>query len=51
LTEGNRIEFRGFGIFNVRPRKTGIGRNPPHDLARHLAGRDRSSHRYDQLCR
>jgi DNA-binding protein HU-beta len=28
LTEGDRIELRGFGIFNVRPRKTGIGRNP-----------------------
>src|SRR5579884_3182835 len=28
LAEGDRIELRGFGIFNVRPRKTGIGRNP-----------------------
>ena len=28
LTEGERIELRGFGVFNVRPRKTGIGRNP-----------------------
>jgi DNA-binding protein HU-beta len=28
LTNGDRIELRGFGIFNVRPRKTGIGRNP-----------------------
>jgi DNA-binding protein HU-beta len=28
LTRGDRIELRGFGIFNVRPRKTGIGRNP-----------------------
>ncbi len=28
LTKGNRIELRGFGVFNVRPRKTGIGRNP-----------------------
>jgi DNA-binding protein HU-beta len=28
LAEGERIELRGFGIFNVRPRKTGIGRNP-----------------------
>jgi nucleoid DNA-binding protein len=28
LTEGDRIELRGFGVFNVRPRKTGIGRNP-----------------------
>ena len=28
LANGERIELRGFGIFNVRPRKTGIGRNP-----------------------
>ena len=28
LAEGDRIELRGFGVFNVRPRKTGIGRNP-----------------------
>ncbi len=28
LARGERIELRGFGIFNVRPRKTGIGRNP-----------------------
>ena len=28
LAGGNRIELRGFGVFNVRPRKTGIGRNP-----------------------
>jgi len=28
LAAGNRIELRGFGVFNVRPRKTGIGLNP-----------------------
>jgi DNA-binding protein HU-beta len=28
LAKGGRIELRGFGVFNVRPRKTGIGRNP-----------------------
>jgi DNA-binding protein HU-beta len=28
LATGDRIELRGFGVFNVRPRKTGIGRNP-----------------------
>ena len=28
LGEGDRIELRGFGVFNVKPRKTGIGRNP-----------------------
>ena len=28
LQKGERIELRGFGVFTVRPRKTGIGRNP-----------------------
>ena len=28
LAAGDRIELRGFGVFSVRPRKTGIGRNP-----------------------
>jgi len=25
---GERIELRGFGVFVVKPRKSGIGRNP-----------------------
>ncbi len=28
LGRGERIELRKFGVFNVKPRKTGIGRNP-----------------------
>ena len=28
LSGGDRIELRGFGVFNVKPRKTGVGRNP-----------------------
>jgi len=28
LARGDRIELRGFGVFSVKPRKTGIGRNP-----------------------
>ena len=28
LGKGERLELRRFGVFNVRPRKTGIGRNP-----------------------
>ena len=28
LTRGERIELRGFGVFMVRNRKRGIGRNP-----------------------
>lgn len=28
LAKGERIELRGFGVFTVKPRKKGIGRNP-----------------------
>ncbi len=28
LKHGERIELRGFGVFLVKPRKRGIGRNP-----------------------
>ena len=28
LTAGKRIELRGFGVFQVRNRKRGVGRNP-----------------------
>ncbi len=28
LSKGRRIELRGFGVFQVRDRKRGIGRNP-----------------------
>src|SRR6266540_945760 len=28
LTSGDRIELRGFGVFVVKPRKRGVGRNP-----------------------
>ncbi|HSR51990.1 MAG TPA: HU family DNA-binding protein [Acidobacteriota bacterium] len=28
MKEGERIELRGFGVFMVKPRKSGIGRNP-----------------------
>ncbi|RMG43262.1 MAG: integration host factor subunit beta [Acidobacteria bacterium] len=28
MARGERIEFRGFGVFQVRPRKRGFGRNP-----------------------
>ena len=28
IARGERIELRGFGVFEIRPRKTGIGRNP-----------------------
>ena len=28
MQRGERIELRGFGVFQVKPRKLGIGRNP-----------------------
>ena len=28
MKKGERIELRGFGVFVVKPRKSGIGRNP-----------------------
>jgi DNA-binding protein HU-beta len=28
MKHGERIELRGFGVFQVKPRKKGIGRNP-----------------------
>ena len=28
LAGNDRIELRGFGVFTVKPRKTGVGRNP-----------------------
>ena len=28
LCQGQRIELRGFGVFQVRDRKKGVGRNP-----------------------
>jgi nucleoid DNA-binding protein len=28
LGDNDRIELRGFGVFTVKPRKTGVGRNP-----------------------
>lgn len=28
LARGERIELRGFGVFDLRPRKRGVGRNP-----------------------
>ncbi len=28
ILKGDRIELRGFAVFEVRPRKHGVGRNP-----------------------
>lgn len=32
LLEGGRIELRGFGVFEVRARRRGMGRNPKTGL-------------------
>ncbi len=32
LIRGERVEFRGFGIFEVRPRKGGVGRNMRNNI-------------------
>jgi DNA-binding protein HU-beta len=31
MQRGERIELRGFGVFQVKPRKRGIGRNPARE--------------------
>ena len=28
MHNGERIELRGFGVFSIKPRKSGVGRNP-----------------------
>jgi DNA-binding protein HU-beta len=40
LGRGERIELRRFGVFNVKPRKTGIGRNPPGKAVRFKPGKE-----------
>ena len=39
LADGRRIELRGFGVFEVRDRKRGVGRNPKTGEAVALAGK------------
>jgi DNA-binding protein HU-beta len=52
LQRGERIELRGFGVFVVKPRKRGVGRNPrtgevtdipPGKTIRFKAGKDLQS--------
>ena len=40
LGRGRRIELRRFGVFNVKPRKTGIGRIPPGKAVRFKPGKE-----------
>ena len=39
LLRGDRIELRGFGVFQVKDRKRGIGRNPKTGEAVALSGK------------
>jgi DNA-binding protein HU-beta len=52
LADGERIELRGFGTFQVKARKTGVGRNPktgqvaeipPGKTVKFRAGKDMNS--------
>ena len=43
LQRNDRIELRGFGVFTIKPRKTGIGRNPPGKAVRFKPGKDLQS--------
>jgi DNA-binding protein HU-beta len=36
LQRGERIELRGFGVFVVKPRKRGVGRNPRTGQVTHI---------------
>ena len=54
MQRGERIELRGFGVFQVKPRKRGIGRNPrtgkevripPGRTIRFKPGKDLAEHR------
>ena len=38
LALGKRIELRGFGVFVVKPRKRGVGRNPEREVTIPLRG-------------
>ena len=53
LCAGKRIELRGFGVFQVRDRKKGVGRNPktgvevaitPGRTVRFKPGKDLNNH-------
>ena len=51
LGRGERIELRGFGVFDVRLRKTGIGRNPRTGEAVQIASRNAVRFKPDKLMR
>ena len=42
LAAGNRIELRGFGVFNVRPRKTALAAIPARGRSFHSARKRRA---------
>ena len=56
LQRGERIELRGFGVFVVKPRKRGVGRNPrtgevtdipPGKTIRFKPGKELQAHGFD----
>jgi len=51
LGAGDRIELRGFGVFQVKRRKRGIGRNPKTGVEVPIAPRRVLTFRASQLMR
>ena len=51
LTGGKRIELRGFGVFQVRNRKRGVGRNPKTGVEVPIAPRRVLTFRASQMMR
>ena len=51
LARGQRIELRGFGVFQVKQRKKGIGRNPKTGVEVPIAPRRVLTFRASQLMR
>ena len=51
LGAGDRIELRGFGVFQVKRRKRGIGRNPKTGVEVPIAPRRVMTFRASQIMR
>ena len=51
LARGQRIELRGFGVFQVKQRKKGIGRNPKTGVEVPIAPRRVMTFRASQIMR
>ena len=51
MQRGERIELRGFGVFQVKPRKRGIGRNPRTGKEVRIPRAGRSASSPARICR